>query len=163
MHDAVKVRTGTPDDLHPLMELFLSAGRENGLTGANPLKLLNDLWAALNRNHGIVGVIGEPGGRPEAAILLRVESMWYSDEHVLMERVIFVDPEFRSAKGGRARLLCEFAKKASDTLEMPLIIGILSSQRTEGKVRLYERQFGPSSGAYWIYGGVTGQSSIAAE
>jgi len=33
----------------------------------------------------------------------------------------------------------------------------LSSHRAEGKVRLYERQFGPQSGAYWIYGKKTGE------
>ena len=41
-------------------------------------------------------------------------------------------------------------------LDIPLVIGILSSERVSGKVRLYERQFGPQSGAYWIYGKKTG-------
>lgn len=155
-----KVRIGTPEDVDGMMELAFSACAENGLTNPNPAKLLNEIWAGLTRNHGIVGIIGSPGETFEAAILLRVEELWYSSEPSLVERAIFVHPDYRSAKGGRARKLCEFAKQASMLLELPLVIGILSSQRTESKVRLYERQFGKPSGAYWIVGGKTGQSAM---
>lgn len=153
------VRIGTPEDVDGMMQLAFSACEENGLTNPNPAKLLNEIWAGLTRNHGIVGIIGEPGKQFEAAILLRVEELWYSSDPSLVERAIFVHPEYRSAKGGRARKLCEFAKQAAMLLELPLVIGILSSQRTESKVRLYERQFGKPSGAYWIIGGHTGPSA----
>jgi len=46
-------------------------------------------------------------------VLLRIGTMWYSDERVLEEKAIFIHPDFRSAKGGRARQLCEFSKKRS--------------------------------------------------
>jgi hypothetical protein len=153
------VRIGNETDVDGMMALALAACDENGLTNPNPLKLLSEIWAGLTRNHGIVGIIGEPGQQFEAALLMRVESLWYSDEPSLVERAIFVHPDYRNAKGGRARKLCEFAKSAASVLELPLVIGILSSQRTESKVRLYERQFGKPSGAYWIVGGVTGHST----
>lgn len=157
--DAATVRIGNDKDVDGMMALALAACEENGLTNPNPMKLLAEIWAGLTRDHGIVGIIGGQGEQLEAAILLRAESLWYSDDPSLVERAIFVHPDYRSAKGGRARKLCEFAKHAASLLELPLVIGILSSQRTESKVRLYERQFGKPSGAYWIIGGVTGHSA----
>lgn len=154
--ETTTVRIGNDMDVDGMMSLALAACEENGLTNPNPMKLLAEIWAGLTRNHGLVGIIGEPGKQFEAAILLRAESLWYSDDPSLVERAIFVHPDYRSAKGGRARKLCEFAKSAAVALDLPLVIGILSSQRTESKVRLYERQFGKPSGAYWIVGGVTG-------
>ena len=156
MEKELSVRVGTPEDVDGMMQLALAACAENGLTSANPLKLLGEIWAGLSRQHGIVGIIGRSGEQFEAAILLRTEPLWYSDDLTIVERAIFVHPDFRSAKGGRARKLCEFAKQTAEVLQIPLVIGILSSQRVEGKIRLYERQFGPQSGAYWIYGKKTG-------
>jgi GNAT superfamily N-acetyltransferase len=89
-------------------------------------------------------------------VLLRIGQMWYSDTLVVEERAVFTHPEYRSAKGGRARKLCEFSKKVADDLGIPLIIGVLSNHRTEAKVRLYERQFGKPSGAFFLYGARTG-------
>lgn len=152
----LKVRTGTEADVHGVMACALAACEENGLTNPNPVKLLQEVWASLTLQNGIMGLIGEPGQRVEAGILLRIDPLWYSDERVLLERAIFVHPEFRAAKGGRARLLCEYAKNAAHELNIPLVIGILTSQRVEAKVKLYERQFGEPSGAYWIYGAKTG-------
>ena len=77
--------------------------------------------------------------------------MWYSNQDVLEERVIFIPPEFRNIKGGRATRLCEFSKKAAEDLGMPLLIGVMSSVRTEAKVKMYERQFGKPSGAVFLY------------
>lgn len=159
----VKVRIGTPEDVDGMMELAMAACAENGLTDPNPIKLLNQIWPSLHQDHGIVGVIGPVGGKLEAAILLRTEPLWYSDKLSLVERAVFVDPEFRNAKGGRAARLIEFAKAASESLSMPLVIGILSSQRAASKVRMYERHFGPPSGAYWLWHGKTGEWNNAAE
>lgn len=159
----VKVRTGVPEDVDGMMHLALAACEENGLTRPSPPKLLNEIWAGLNRDHGIVGVIGPVGGRLEAAILLRTEALWYSEDMTLVERAVFVDPAFRGAKIGRARMLCEFAKTAAEGLDMPLVIGIISSDRAKGKVALYQRIFGPEQGAYWVYGTKTGAWKDAAQ
>jgi len=153
----IAVRTGTPADVHKVMALALAACADNGLTNPNPIRLLGEIWPSLNLDKGIMGIIGNDP--LEAAILLRVENMWYSDENTLLERAIFVHPDFRKSgehKVSRARLLCDFAKKASHELGLPLVIGILSTQRVEAKVKLYERSFGEPAGAYWIYNGFTG-------
>ena len=157
MDTAITVRTGTPDDVHRMMELALAACEENGLSRPNPTKLLSEIWSSLNLHHGIVGIIGDIDKPLEAAILLRVESLWYTDELSVVERAIFVNPEFRQAKGGRAARCCEFATSVAKKLGVPLVIGIISNQRTEAKKRLYERSFGPPVGHYWVVGGKTGE------
>lgn len=154
----VSVRIGTPDDVHPMMEIVQMASLENGLTHAEPVKLLQHVWAALNQDHGLVGIIGEPGEPIEAAALLRIGPLWYApdDEYVIEEKGVFVHPDFRSAKGGRAARLVEWSMSISDELGFPLTIGIFSDQRTAAKVRLYQRKLGEPSGVYWIYGAKTG-------
>ena len=163
MSEDLGVRIGTPEDVHPMMELALQACEENGFVDPNPQKLLAEIWPALNEDSGLVGIIQDEGGNLEGAILLRIGTMWYSDTPVLEEKAIFVNPNFRGAKGGRARRLCEFSKKAADALGLPLIIGVLSNHRTEAKIRLYERQFGKPSGAFFLYNAQTGAIGAAAE
>ena len=163
MFDNFGVRIGTPNDVHPMMDLAMQACDENGFVDPNPQKLLAEIWPALNLDNGIVGIIQDEGGSLEGAILLRVGAMWYSDAQVVEERAIFVHPNFRSAKGGRAKRLCEFSKKVADTLSLPLMIGVLSNHRTAGKIRMYQRIFGEPSGAFFLYGAKTGQYKEAAE
>jgi hypothetical protein len=163
MIENLGVRVGVPEDVHPMMGLAMQACDENGFVNPNPQKLLAEIWPALNLDNGLVGIIQDEGERLEGAILLRISTMWYSDESVLEERAIFIHPDYRSAKGGRARRLCEFSKKTAETLGLPLMIGVLSNHRTEAKVRLYERQFGKPSGAFFLYNAQTGAHRTAAE
>lgn len=159
----ITVRVATPEDVHGFMDLCMMGSEENAFVQPDPAKLLNEVWPALHLDGGICGVIGEPGANHfEGGILLRTCKLWYSDAVVLEERGVFVHPDYRSAKGGRARKLCEFAKTAAATMKIPLMIGILSNSRTEGKVRLYERIFGKPAGAYWLVGAETGVTNKAA-
>lgn len=162
MAEAIEVRVGEPEDVDDIMALALSACEENGFVDPNPTKLLNEIWHGLTLERGVVGILGERG-KPEGAVLLRIGSMWYSDDQVLEEKAIFIHPDYRSARGGRARRLCEFSKQVADSLGLPLIIGVLSNHRTEAKVRLYERQFGKPSGAFFLYNARTGAFRAAAE
>lgn len=150
------VRVGTPEDVHDVMELALMGSKENGFVNPNPTKMLDDVYNALSRNHGIMGLIGPPGEKPQGAVLLRIVTTWYSDELIIEERAIFIHPDYRSAKGGRASRMCEFSKKVSERMQLPLMIGVLSNQRTEAKVRLYRRHFGEPAGAYWLFNAHTG-------
>jgi hypothetical protein len=153
---AIEVRTGTPDDLDGMMAWAEAAAKDNAVVLPDRMKLLELFWNALNCQSGIVGIVGDPDKPIEGAILLTVGALWYSQEPVLEEKVVFVLPEFRAAKGGRARRLCEFSKQASRELNLPLMIGVLSNERTKGKMKLYERMFGQPAGVYFLYGGETG-------
>lgn len=151
----LNIRIGTPDDVHEVMGLCIMAVEENAFLDATKLRLLNEIWPALNQDHGIVGAIGPETGEIQGIIVLRIGTLYYSEQLCIEEKVCFVRPEFRSAKGGRARKLCEFGKYVSDTLKLPLNIGVLSNNRTAGKVRMYERIFGPPVGAFFLYGAET--------
>jgi len=160
MTEDLKIRTGTPEDIYEMMDLALMACAENGFVNPDRTKLMTELWQALNLNYGMIGIIGKENGPIEGAILLRIGPMWYSHDMVVEEKAIFIHPDHRGAKEGRARKLVEFAKKAADDLGIPLLIGVLSNKRTEGKIRLYERQLGKPSGAFFLYGAKTGEQSV---
>jgi len=153
----LRIRLAEPKDLDEIMSIAVLACDENGFLNPNPAKLAAEIWPALHQDHGLCAVIGKPGGIIEGLVLLRIGSMWYSDSQVVEEKAIFIHPDYRSAKGGRASKLCDFSKKVADTLGIPLIIGVLSNSRTSAKVKMYERQFGPPSGAFFLYGAQTGK------
>lgn len=155
--DDIHVRLGTIEDLDGMMQMAMDATYENGFLDPDPEMLLKQLYPSLMMDGGVVGIIGKPGERIEAAILIRMGTLWYSNEPTLEEKAIYVDPEFRSAKGGRAKKLADFAKKYSDGLGIPLAIGVLSNSRTAAKIKLYERVFGQPAGVYFLYNAHTGQ------
>lgn len=156
MTDNLKVRIAVPEDLDEIMQIAMMACEENGFLNPSPAKLAAEIWPALHQDHGICAVIGQPGGKIEGLVLLRIGHMWYSNTTIVEEKAIFIHPDFRAAKGGRAKRLCEFSKQVADNLGIPLIIGVLSNSRTEAKVRMYERQFGAPAGAFFLYGATTG-------
>lgn len=161
--DDVAVRVAVEADFNSLMDLAINACQENAVVVPEVEKVALTIWGAIIRQTGIVGVIGPVGAPLEGAVLLSMGEMWYSKELILEEKGIFVAPEFRSAKGGRARKLAEFAKLTATELGIPLAIGVLSSSRTEAKIRLYERVFGQPAGVYFLYGAKTGLSDGAAD
>ena len=157
MSDEIFVREGVVEDFPELMRLAMDATRENAFVEPDQMMLAQHMYAALVKNMGVAGVIGGgPGETLEGAIVLRVGPLWYSPEPILEEKAIYVSPEFRSAKGGRARKLAEWAKGVSEKLGIPLAIGVLSTSRTEAKIRLYERVFGAPAGVYFLYNAKTG-------
>jgi hypothetical protein len=145
------IRLATPEDMAEVMKLAVTACEENGFLNASTELLAREIWPALCQDHGLCPVIGRPGGAIEGLALLRIGAMWYSPETVLEERAIFIYPQFRSAKGGRASRLCEYTKKVADTLNLSLVIGVLSNTRTAGKVKMYTRIFGEPAGAFFLY------------
>lgn len=153
--DNLEIRLAGVDDMDEVMKLAITACEENGFLNASSSLLAKEIWPALNQDHGLCPVIGPPGGAIQGLALLRVGSMWYSESIVVEERAIFVYPEFRSAKGGRARKLCEYSKKVADTLCIPLLIGVLSGTRTQGKCKMYQRIFGEPMGMFFLYGAKT--------
>jgi GNAT superfamily N-acetyltransferase len=151
MHDDISVRIGTPADLDEVMALAQMMHEEIGLTAFEAGKVLPEIYAALHKDHGLMGLIGAPDGPVEAGILLVIGKFFYSDEDVLEERGLFVHPEYRQAKGGRAARLCEFAKHAADRLGMLLHMGVFNDVNADAKLRLYRRQFGEPAGAFFLY------------
>lgn len=155
---SAEVRYATPADIHALMDIGFLAAHENGLGAPNTQKMLQLMWRACTHNKAIAGVIEGPTGELEAATLLVIEEQGHTCEPVLVEQSVYVRPEFRSARGGRAAKLTEFNKSVALRLGLPLLIGVLSNERTAAKIRLYERIFGKPAGAYWLFNARTGNA-----
>jgi GNAT superfamily N-acetyltransferase len=153
----LRIRIAVPEDMEEMLKLAWLASKENSFITPSLYKLAEEIWPALLRDHGLCGIVGKRGGPIEGFGLLRIGTMWYSDVPILEEKAMFIHPDYRNAKGGRAKRLCQFSKRVADELGYPLIIGVLSNFRTAAKIRMYERQFGPPTGAFFLYGAQTGQ------
>lgn len=142
------VRLATWADEPDVLDICRDLHKENGVFEISEPKLRAMLKRAFDRENGLVGVIGRPG-ELEAIMFLVISTLWYSDQFVMEELFSFVRPEYR--RSAHAKTLIEWAKKCSDAVKLPTIIGVLSNTRTEAKVRLYQRQLGKPVGAYFIH------------
>jgi len=144
-----EVRTATKEDAPELLRLLSIMNAESGLMPLNEMCAREFFDRAFNRQGGIIGVIGPPGDI-QAQIYLLSTRWWYTDAHHLEECFNFVRPDMR--KTDYARTLIQFAQKCADEIKVPLIIGVLTNNRMEGKVRLYRRALGIPAGAFFVYG-----------
>jgi len=162
----IKVRLATLADLEDIVGLGRLLAAENGVGDLNEDKVRIKVRQAVDRKPNdarppsICGVIGEPKTLT-GMIYLEVGTLWYNDDIGLHEMWNFVHPEYR--KSQRAKHLVEFAKQCAKNLDLPLHIGIISNQRTEAKVRLYDRLLGTTArvGAFFLWNGHTGKKETA--
>jgi hypothetical protein len=141
------VRLARVEDEAAIFGLCKELHDENGLFDMDEDSVWQIIKSATNQGGGIIGVIdGEDG--LEGIICIVIDKFWYSKEFFLCELFNFVPVRFR--KSERAKSLIEFAKKCSDSMKMPLVIGVISNIRTEAKVKLYERRL-PKAGAFFVY------------
>ena len=143
-----RVHIAEPDDEEELMRLCRDLYHENGMFPLNEGKVRTMLRRAFNREGGVLGIIGD-AGKIEGMIYMLVSTFWYSDQPHLEELFAYVVPEHRKTKN--AQELMKFAKWCSDQSGFPLIIGVISNERTEGKVRLYQREFSKPIGNFFLY------------
>lgn len=153
-----KVRVGTFLDEKEVMELCRELHAENGIFKMDEEKTRGVLHKAFAQQGGIIGLIGEPG-KLEAAIYMMFGQFWYSHDWHLEELFSYVRPEYR--RSTNAKDLIQFAKKCSEELKLPLIIGVLSNERTAAKVKLYERQLGHPVGAFFLHNRNTVEDAAA--
>jgi hypothetical protein len=152
------VRIARGEDRQEIWRLFLQGHRENGKFTLAPEKVDFFLQRALHPEmipewdagpRGAIGVIGDIG-KLEALVFVTLSTYWYSHDRHLEEFIVYVDPECRRPPG-HARALIEWMKHQSDLTGLPLVTGVISTERTEAKVRLYDRML-PRVGAFFLYG-----------
>jgi len=103
---------------------------------------------ATQRVRGIIGTIGEPHDI-RAAIFMSIEpAFWYSDSFVLQEHFNYVRPDAR--RSTFATDLLAYGRQCADELGIDFVCGVLSTERTEAKCRLYRRVM-PKIGEYYQY------------
>jgi GNAT superfamily N-acetyltransferase len=142
------VRMATPEDCDEIFRLMVLAWEEAGEHEMDDMKVSQSIWAAVHRQASMIGVIGSRGEKLKGYVYLRLDEVWYSRDTQLLELSNFVDPEFRKSDFAK-QLIC-FAKHCSDGLGIDLMMGVVSNERTEAKVRLYRRQI-PPVGAFFMY------------
>jgi hypothetical protein len=147
------VRPAVMGDFNDLIAMGHEVFEENGLRSIDEELIRQGAIAAIQGVDSVVGCIG-PVGAIEAAVHLSMRRFWYTRDVHLEEMWAFVRPAFRKSRNAQA--LIEFSKQLAIELKRPLLIGVLSSHRTEAKVKLYRRKLGPEKGAYFLFNAETG-------
>jgi len=142
-----KVRMAKPEDEEAIFHLCVALCEENQLFSMDPETVLAVIRSCISGQGGIIGVI-EGEECLEGVICLATDRYWYAKDWFLCEVFNFVPSEYR--KSTRAKSLLAFAKKCSDEMKIPLVVGIVSNNKTEPKIKLLERQL-PKAGAFFVY------------
>lgn len=148
-----RVRVAVEADFPQLMLLCKSLHEENGVSNVDWPGVAAKIMQGLAQDQAMIGVIGEIGAI-EAAIYLEISTFWYSTDIMLQELFAFVLPAYR--RSDNAKALIEFGKGCTHRFSVPWLIGIISNQRTQAKIRLYSRRLGAPSGAFFLFGATTG-------
>lgn len=151
------VRLAAPRDYPEVARLFMQDHSENGIfhIDFNKIDWLlrrllkpEEIPSDDTGTRGLMGVIG-PTDALEAVVAVVISAPWYSSEMVLNDLVLYVDPNYRHS--GHAKALIEWMKYQSTITGLPLISGVITKERTEAKVRLYQRQMPVKLGAYFLH------------
>ena len=165
------VRPATSADENEVWRLFRLHADENALFPMSEPKVQYHLDRILRPEtvaaddtgpRGLIGVIGRIGAL-EGAIMLILGSPWYTDEITLDDCMNFVDPAHR--KSEHAKALISYSKYLVDQVRLghpdfKMIIGVVSTERTAPKIRLYSRLMGEPVGAYFMHPNVSGVKPI---
>lgn len=137
-----------PADKDAVIEICKEDWSENGQFSLSLPKLEAMVSRILDNGEGVIGLIRK-ASEIEAIMLLQLSRFWYTDDWCLEEVLNFVRPLYR--RSTNAKDMIQFAKRCSDELGIPLVIGVVSNERTKPKIELYRRQLGESVGGYFIY------------
>jgi hypothetical protein len=148
--DPTEVRYAEPEEYAAIMKLCRQLHKENGAFSMDEEKVSLMVERAVARKEGVMAVIGHIG-EIEGMLLLRPSQYWYTSDWHLEELFSFVPPKYR--KSNNAKKLVTWAMRAADSMGVPLFIGVVSTHRTEAKVRLYRRMLGTWVGCFFMHGG----------
>lgn len=141
------VRRAVPQDEAEILALCRENHLDNGQFSLNMAKVEKMVRRAFDREGAIIGVVGKD--RIEGMLLLLISQFWYTDDFCLEEIQNYVSPPYR--KTTHAKDMINFGKRCSDELGIPLVIGVVSNERTRAKMELYRRQLGDPVGGYFLY------------
>jgi GNAT superfamily N-acetyltransferase len=147
MNKLPHVRLVCVDDIPELLELSTLIHEENGFMPYSPQRVEALIARAVAQDRLIMGVIGPVGGI-EGITCVTIGQFYYTDDLHLEEVFTYVRPEYR--KSDNMKALIEFDKEAANRIGVPFLTGVISTNRTAAKIRLYERRLGKQSGAYFL-------------
>lgn len=136
------VRFAIASDEDEIMRLMFEAYDEQPIFPLNEDKMREKIRICtalkLKDRRGAIGVIDALNGGLAGYIVTVYGEYWYTDTTHLEELSNFVHPEHR--RSTYAKDLLDFAKWFAEQLHLPLLLGIMSTQRLEAKIRLYKRK-----------------------
>jgi hypothetical protein len=141
------VRKAKPDDRSTILDICDRNWSENGQFSLAPKKVEAMVDRAFTGGGAIIGVVGRD--RVEGIIMLLISQFWYTNDWCLEEIMNYVLPDYR--RSTHAKDMIKFGIRCSDELSIPLVIGVVSNERTKAKVELYRRQLGEPIGGYFLY------------
>jgi hypothetical protein len=136
-----------PSDKEAVIEICKEDWKENGWFSLSVPKLEDTVSRILDKGEGVIGLIRR--SEIEAIMVLNISQFWYSSDYCLEEMLNFVRPQYR--RSTNAKDMIQFAKRCSEEIGIPLVIGVTSNERTKPKIELYKRQLGESCGGYFIW------------
>lgn len=145
-----RVRFATREDAEDIMSICCEMALENGQMTMSERKVRSLIEEAMQQKGGIIGVIGNPG-EIQGCICMRIGQLWYSEDWMLSEYFSYVRPQYR--RSTNLLDLVEFAKDCAYRMQLKLFISMVSTTRTEAKVRLFERRLSKPAGAVFIFDG----------
>lgn len=147
-HKPDNVRLAIPKDAEEIYCILKELYTENTLFPIAPHKVKEQIVQGCLNNGGVIGVIDD-GGVIAGCVGLFVNQYWYTEAWNIEEYWNFVRIPYRRKPYGRD--LVDFAKWFNENSGLLLSMGIMSSERTEAKCRLYDRKL-TRIGAYFMNG-----------
>lgn len=144
----IPVRKALPADKPELMDICREGFAEHGMFNMSEPRVETMIDRAFNRGGAVIGVLGDTG-RIQGAIYLLISQFWYTEQWCLEELFNYVKPEYR--RSTNAKDMISFGKRCSDEIDIPLVIGVVSNERTKPKMELYRRQLGEPVGGYFLH------------
>lgn len=148
----MSVRLAKAEDYESLLDLCAMAHAESGLYPYAP-ELVDDIVRPVL--HGektavptVIGVCGPPGDL-HASMCLMATKAYYTHFYGFRDLWCFVHPDHR--RSTHHKDLLEWAKGVAERMSLTLMSGVVSTDRTEAKLRLYRRQFGQPVGGYYFW------------
>lgn len=147
MLTTIPVRKAVASDRAVILNICHRNHEENGQFSLAPKKVEAMVDRAFTGGGAIIGVVGRD--QVEGIIMLLISQFWYTDDWCLEEIMNYVLPDYR--RSTHAKDMIKFGIRCSDELSIPLVIGVVSNERTKPKIELYRRQLGEPVGGYFIH------------
>lgn len=133
------IRLAVPEDEDIIMAMMNEAFVEQPIFPLDEDKMRAQIRFCTERKGGFVALAVGEKGELEGYLIACLYQYWYSSDWHLEELSNFVRPDCRKGTH-HARDLIAFAKWFAEKMNVPLLMGIFSTQRLEAKIRLYKRQ-----------------------
>lgn len=147
MLTTIPVRKAVPAQRDAILRICEQNHEENGQFGLSMRKVEWMVDKAFSNEGAIIGVVGRD--QVEGIIMLLISQFWYTEDWCLEEIMNYVLPAYR--RSTHAKDMIKFGLRCSDEIGIPLVIGVVSNERTKAKIELYRRQIGDPVGGYFIY------------